>query len=281
VLLAVCLSASAQEGAAGQKPDRDDCLPHISDCAPGEAAPRPGFGLPPPASPTLEAPDFGRPPAPRFGERGADGEPPPARDLRRNGFRWKEAFEQSALLLAVQHGYAMTQPKTRRELRGPFLKDYFESVGNLRGWGDGGRFFTNYVAHPLQGAATGFIQVQNDPKGIGQRFGGSGAYWRSRLKALAWSAANSTQFELGPISQASLGNVGKARKLTYVDLVITPTVGTVLLVTEDALDRFVVRRIENVSDNRYLRIAARMLLNPARSCANLFRFQKPWRRDTR
>lgn len=197
------------------------------------------------------------------------------------GFHWKQAFEQSLLLLAIQHGYAMTQPKTRRELRGPFFKDYVRSVANLHGWADGGRFFTNYIAHPLQGAATGFIQVQNDPKGIRQQFGGSSAYWRSRLKAFAWSAASSTQFELGPLSQAAIGNVGKARKLTYVDLVITPTVGTALLISEDALDLHVIRRIEDRTKNVYMRIAARMLLNPSRSCANLLRFKKPWHRDTR
>ncbi|MDQ3650979.1 MAG: hypothetical protein M3458_12035 [Acidobacteriota bacterium] len=199
--------------------------------------------------------------------------------LAPTGFRWKPALKQSFLLLAIQHGYAMTQPKTRRELRGPFFKDYFESVGNLSGWADGGRFFTNYIAHPLQGATTGFIQVQNDPKGMRQKFGRSKAYWTSRLKAMGWAAAMSTQFELGPISQAAIGNVGKARKLTYVDIIITPTVGTALLVSEDALERFVVRFVERKTKNLYLRIATRMLLNPSRSCANLFRFKKPWHRD--
>jgi hypothetical protein len=299
VVLAVCLSASAQEAARG-----DDCGLGNEGCgvrtSPESRAPSPDLESAPSITPnseletrdsliritkfetpTPDPPSFGRPPAPSFEKRTGEEKPPPEGDVRREGFRWKAALEQSALLLAVQHGYALTQPKTRRELRGPFLKDYFRSVRNLHGWADGGRFFTNYVAHPLQGAATGFIQVQNDPKGMRQRFGGSGAYWRSRLKALAWSAASSTQFELGPISQASIGNVGKSRKLTYVDLVVTPTVGTALLVGEDALDRFVVRRIESASDNLYLRVAARMLLNPARSCANLLRFKKPWHRDTR
>lgn len=197
------------------------------------------------------------------------------------GFRWKSALEQSFLMLAIQHGYALTQPKTRRELRGPFFKDYFRSVRSLHGWADGGRFFTNYIAHPLQGATAGFIQVQNDPKGMRLRFGRDAAYWRSRFKAFGWSAIHSTQFELGPLSQASIGNVGMNKKLTYVDLVITPTLGTGLLIAEDALDRYVVRRIEGRSDNLYLRIVARTLLNPARSCANLFRFKKPWHRDNR
>ena len=202
-----------------------------------------------------------------------------ANGKKKEGFHWKAALNQSLLLLAIQHGYAMTQPKTRRELSGPFFKDYFESVGNLSGWADGGRFFTNYIAHPLQGATTGFIQIQNDPKGIKQQFGRSKSYWTSRLKAMGWSAAMSTQFELGPISQASIGNVGKARKLTYVDIVTTPTIGTALLISEDALDRYVVRWVESKSGGLYLRIVARLLLNPSRSCANLFRFKKPWHRD--
>lgn len=195
------------------------------------------------------------------------------------GFRWSEAVKQSMLFLAVQHSYAMTQPKTRRALHGAFLKDYFRSVKSLHGWADGGRFFTNYVAHPMQGSLMGFIQIQNDPSGINQRFGRSGDYWRSRLKALAWSAAWSTQFEIGLLSQASIGNVGEHGKQTYVDIVMTPTAGLAMLVAEDALDKYVVRRIERANGSFYLKITSRMLLNPTRSVANLFRFKKPWHRD--
>ena len=198
------------------------------------------------------------------------------------GFRWGPALRQSLLFLAVQHGYRMTEPKTQRELRGPFFKDYFRSLKNLKGWDDGGRFFTNYVAHPMQGAVTGFVFVQNDPRSISREFGSSREYWTGRLKAMAWSAAWSTQFEIGPVSQASLGDVGKkSGKLTYVDLVITPTVGVGWLVAEDALDRFVVRRIETKTDNLFVRITARTVLNPTRTAANLLRFKKPWHRDTR
>lgn len=194
-------------------------------------------------------------------------------------FRWGPAVRQSLLFLAVQHGYAMTQPKTRRDLRGPFFRDYFRSVKSLHGWEDGGRFFTNYIAHPLEGSLVGFIQIHNDPKGMRQRFGKSGDYWRSRMKALAWSAAWSTQFEIGPVSQASIGNVGLHGKQTYVDLVVTPTVGLGLLVAEDALDKHLVKRIERRTDNYFVKIASRMLLNPSRSIANLLRFKTPWHRD--
>jgi hypothetical protein len=195
------------------------------------------------------------------------------------GFRWKAATEQTLLFLSIQHGYAFTQPKTRRDLSGPFFRDYFSSVASISKWGDGGKFFTNYVAHPMQGALLGFVAAQNDPKGRAAPFGRSKVYWRSRAKALAWSAAWSTQFELGPVSQASIGNVGLHGKQTWVDIVVTPLGGTAWLVAEDALDRFVVRRIERMTDNRFVRIVARMLFNPTRTSANLLRFEKPWRRD--
>src|SRR5215213_6698 len=58
------------------------------------------------------------------------------------GFHWSTAINQSLLFLGVQHGYAMTQPKTRHDLRGSFFKDYIRSVKSLHGWEDGGRFFT-------------------------------------------------------------------------------------------------------------------------------------------
>jgi len=202
------------------------------------------------------------------------------------GFHWASAFKQSLLFLGVQHGYAMTQAKTRRELRGPFIKDYFRSVGRLGGWADGGRFFTNYISHPMEGSITGFIQIQNDPRGIRQEFGKSRAYWKSRLKAMAWNAAYSTLFEIGPISQSSIGNVGlhttldgKKRKMAYVDLVVTPTLGTAWLIGEDILDRFVVRRLEVSTFRPLWRNTLRVILNPMRGAANMLRFKVPWYRD--
>lgn len=194
-------------------------------------------------------------------------------------FKWMSATKQTLTFLAIQHGYAFTQPKTREAIRGKFWKDYVKSVKFLHGWSDGGRFFTNYIAHPMQGSFLGFVQIQNDPKGLKQQFGTSKDYWHSRLKAMAWSAAWSTQFEIGPVSQASIGNVGLYGKQTYIDIVVTPTVGTAWLITEDAIDRFVTKRIERGTDNFYVRIFSRMLLSPTRTIANLFRFKEPWYRD--
>lgn len=204
-----------------------------------------------------------------------DAQNPPLKE----GFQWRSAIRQSLLFLAVQHGYAFTQPKTREALKGKFFKDYAKSVKSLRGWDDGGRFFTNYVAHPLQGSFTGFIYVQNDPKGRKAEFGNSSEYWKSRLKAFAWTTAWSTQFEIGPISQASIGNVGLKGKQTWEDIIVTPTLGTAMLVTEDALDRYLIKSIERKFDNFYIRIFARMLLNPTRNFSNMLRLKTPWYRD--
>jgi hypothetical protein len=203
-----------------------------------------------------------------------------ATDAADDSFRWRAAIGQSLMFLGVQHGYSLTQAKTRRALRkGGFFRDYVNSVKCLGGWEDGGRFFTNYIAHPMQGALTGFIYIQNQPKERSLEFGKSAAYWRSRMTALAWSAAWSMQFELGPVSQASIGNVGLSGKQTWIDIVITPTVGTTMLVAEDAIDRFVMKGIERRTNNFYLKIFMRMLLSPTRNFSNLLRFKAPWYRD--
>jgi hypothetical protein len=197
-------------------------------------------------------------------------------------FQWGSAMRQSGLFLGIEHSFRLTQGKTRKELGGKFFKDYAESVRNIRGWGDGDSVFTNYIAHPMQGAVAGFIQIQNDPRGLTREFGRDGGYWRSRLKSMAWSAAYSTAFEIGPISEATIGNVGKdPRTAGYSDFVVTPVGGFALTVLEDALDKYVLGPYESsgpgVGKQRFFRV----LLNPHRSLANVLRFKRPWYRDTR
>ncbi len=204
-------------------------------------------------------------------------------------FQWGEALRQSALFNSLQHILRFaTEDGTRKEIKGPFFRDWFQSVRNLRGWRDGDPFLVNYIGHPIMGAASGYIQIQNDPRGRYLEFEPTRkTYWKSRLKAMAWSAAYSTQFELGPISEASLGNVGRAPRpdgkspMAYVDLVITPTVGTLWLMGEDALDKYLIQRFENRVRNRFWRGMVRSFLNPGRSIANAMRFKGPWHRDRR
>lgn len=203
-------------------------------------------------------------------------------------FHWRSAMIQSGLFLGMQHAVRMTEKKTRDELDGPFFADWKASVKNLRGWDDGGKTFTNYIAHPLQGALTGRIFINNS--GIAKRveIGRSKTYWQSRLKALAWSAVWSTQFEIGPISEASLGNVGQKcdghghSKMTYVDFVLTPAVGTGFAIAEDAIDKYILKNlIETRLENRLLMKIIRSVLTPTTSLANILRGRAPWRRDFR
>lgn len=197
-------------------------------------------------------------------------------------FHWAPALRQSLLFLGVEHGFRMTQLYTRKRLAGPFFQDWFDSVAGTSGWGDHDAFSANYIGHPMQGAISSYIHIQNDPGGIHQEFGSDPAYWKSRLRAMAWAAAYSVQFELGPLSEASIGNVGQKKGTAgAVDLVVTPTAGMGWTVTEDLLDRYVILGLEQRSQSRGLRALTRSLLNPSRSFANLMRGKAPWHRDTR
>ncbi len=175
-----------------------------------------------------------------------------------------------------------TESDTRSQLGGPFWRDYFRSVKGISGWGDGDPWSINYVGHPFQGAVSGFIEIQNDAAFKNAEFGTSSRYWHSRLRALAWSAAYSAQFEIGPLSEASLGNVGlKPGTAGFVDLVVTPTGGLLVILIEDMLDHFVAERFEKVTAQPAPRALVRGFLNPNRSLANLMRGKLPWHRDTR
>lgn len=197
------------------------------------------------------------------------------------GFDWSGALAQSGFFFGIQHGSRFAQKKMRRELGGPFFADYFESVSNIRTWSDEDGILTNYVGHPMMGAIAGYIQVHNDPKGRRLEFANTAGYWKSRLKALAWSAAYSTQFEIGPfVSEAALGNVGlHPPTMAWVDLVMTPFGGFGLMVLEDWVDRRWIANLERGGGfkARFFRV----VLNPSRAVANLMRLKRPSYRDYR
>jgi len=149
------------------------------------------------------------------------------------GFRWKPAIIQSLEFLAIEHIVPLHEQKTQMQLGGPFFRDWGTSVRNVSGWGDGDNFITNYVAHPMQGAVSGYIQIQNDPRGRDQGFCRSQQYWHSRLQALAFATGYSTQFELGPIGEAAIGNVRLIKRTTgFVDLIMTPLGGLGMMLAE-------------------------------------------------
>lgn len=221
------------------------------------------------------------PPAPPTDPQNA----PPADNLR---FQWKPALAQAMTFLWIEHTFRfMTEPGTRAALRGPFFKDWYDSVRRTRGWRDGDPFIVNYIGHPMQGSVTNYIYIHNDPRSRQLEAGFNKAYFKSRLKAMLFSTIYSTQFELGPLSEASLGNVGlrpsrmSRHPSALVDLVVTPTLGTAWTMGEDALDRVVVKRLESHVENRFVRLMVRGFLNPSRSFANILRGRYPWHRDGR
>lgn len=245
-------------------PDAPSALPDA------ESAERESSSVPPPASRN------------EYGSATAPVVRPQEPALPSQKFHWAPALRQSLLFLGVEHGFRMTQLYTRKRLAGPFFQDWFDSVAGTSGWGDRDAFSANYIGHPMQGAISSYIHIQNDPGGIRQEFGRDPAYWKSRLRAMAWAAAYSVQFELGPLSEASIGNVGQKKGTAgAVDLVVTPTAGMGWTVTEDLLDKYVILGLERRNQNRVVRGFARSLLNPSRSFANLMRAKPPWHRDTR
>ena len=196
---------------------------------------------------------------------------------------WNAAGMQSFLFLSIQHSLRLLQPKTRAELKGPVFSDYIHSIEGIDGWGDGDGIVTNYFMHPAMGSIASFVYIQNTPASRDLTFDAhSSAYWNSRLKAMAFAAAYSTQFEIGPISEAMIGNVGLHKGTNGVtDLVMTPVGGFGVTVLEDYLDKRFVEGLESHTSSPHRQRFYRIALNPERSLANLLRFRAPWYRDTR
>jgi hypothetical protein len=194
---------------------------------------------------------------------------------------WNDLTRSSLRFLAVQHGFRLlTEPATRSELAGPFVRDYLRSARRIRGWGDQDPFIVNYVGHPMMGAITGELYIAHTTGGLDKETAFSRRYWKLAFRGMAFSAVYTAQFELGPVSEASIGNVGyDYRTMGAVDLVMTPIGGTAWIIAEDSIDRFLVRRIEQGTSSPALRATARCLLNPARTFANVMSGQAPWKRS--
>jgi hypothetical protein len=195
---------------------------------------------------------------------------------------WSGAFLNSFTLVGVEHGVRLTTPKTRRELGGHFWRDYRKSVQVPATWEDGDTWIVNYLGHPIHGAAAGFVWAANDPVSRNATFGLNSHYWATRWRPLVASAVYSAQFEIGPISEASIGNVGLDPTTTgWVDYVVTPVAGMGIGIAEDALDKFFLEWFERHATNRTARAVLRMLFNPSRSMANVASNHLPWYRAGR
>jgi hypothetical protein len=208
------------------------------------------------------------------------------------GFRWKPALLQAGKFLALQQGVMFANDKWTRynTVHGKYFQDWAAGVrGAFTQWDDGDPWLDNYVGHPLQGAVIGYVQVQNDPQGAALEFSWSKRYWISRMKATAFNAAYSTQFEIGPISEAAFSNLGSYKYQNcprckvvdgagWADLIMTPVGGLGWMVAEDALDRYVVKRTEGGRHPGRWSNFLRTALNPSRTAANILAGKKPWYR---
>jgi len=192
------------------------------------------------------------------------------------------AFRDSIKLLIIEHGTRIAfQDKTRRELDGPFWTDYRRSVRMPGQWNDTDGWLVNYIGHPIHGAAAGYIWLDHE-RGAPVEISRSGRYWASRGRAMAWAAAYSVQFEVGPLSEASIGNVGMDPETTgWVDHVVTPVGAFGWIVVEDALDRFLVKWVERHTRNPIVRASLRLALNPGRALSNSTAGRSPWYREDR
>ncbi|MGB7554178.1 MAG: hypothetical protein WBM04_07380 [Candidatus Korobacteraceae bacterium] len=202
---------------------------------------------------------------------------------RETGIDWWYLAEGSLAFLTVEHTFRYaTEWGTRDAFDTPFWPGYLASAGNLHGWADGDPFLVNYVGHPMQGAVAGFIWQHSDRAYRDVVFGENRRYWKAKLRGAAFSYLYSVQFEIGLISEASIGHVqAQFPQQGFVDHVITPTVGLGWTLAEDSLDRYVITLFEEHDRNPYLRLLLRSGLNPSRSMANAMNGMVPWHRDNR
>jgi hypothetical protein len=196
--------------------------------------------------------------------------------------RWLKAINESLLYTGVMHTFDVwTEAGTRDALNGHWFQNYIHSVSELRGWSDSDTFMAPYVGHPLEGSIFGYIFRQNDPKYRNVQWGDGRIYFISLLRSMVWSAVWHTQWKIGPVSEASIGNVMLHASPGFITLVDTPTLGAITMIAEDAADRYLITGLENHTTNRAIIILARSFLNPGRSFANVMAFKLPWVRDTR
>jgi hypothetical protein len=211
----------------------------------------------------------------------------------KEGFHWGTALLQQMEFTAIQHAGNLGMDKWKRYYlgNGPFWSNYEKSVAAVRWsvWNDNDPFLDDYIAHPMQGAIYGYIQIQNDPEGRDLQLEKSRRYVVSRLRAFAWSVVWSAQWKVGPLSEASIGNTGLYKYYStashgitngtgMVDYVMTPVGGMAWLVGEDAIDKYVVQPI-TANHRQVPLLLAISILTPCRSATNILRFRSPWYRD--
>ena len=220
-------------------------------------------------------------------------------------YNWHGLLAQSLFFNAIESSFRIASDDQIRYLLAtkPFWHDYFASMKqfNMRRWNDGDPFLVNYVGHSMQGSVSSYIEIQNDPVARQLEISATSAYWMSRFKGFLWATVYSTHSEISPLGEAGIGNEGGwtypladchrpcptfkpgVTKYTnntgWVDFIITPTVGTLWVLAEDTIDRYISDRIQGDDRSHIFPKIIRGSLNPSRTMANFIRLKKPWYRD--
>ena len=248
-------------------------------------APDPGGGPEFSSSLTDSPPDADSPPGdssdPQLHTSNFLATPPPSK--AQTGIDWTRLATSSLTLLSIQNAFrCATEEGTRDAFSNPFFPGYVDAVENLHGWGDGDPFIVNYIAHPIQGAVTSFMWQHNDRRYRDAVFGANTKYWKARMRGAAFAYVYSVQFEIGPMSEASIGQIQRLYPAYgFVDHVITPTLGTAWAIGEDTIDRYIIRSVEAHFTNPWVRLTSRIALNPMRSMSNVMNYERPQHRDDR
>lgn len=222
-------------------------------------------------------------------------------DRATEGYHWKGLLWQSLAFIGVENGFRIGTDHYLRSLLagGPYWRDYAISLQHwdMTRWSDGDDFLVDDIGHPMQGAVSAFIEIQNSPSASRLRFSNTRVYWDSRFKALLWATAFSTQQKIGPLGEAAIGNDGgytypldcgelcnspRAEYLNntgWTDFIMTPVGGTAWVVGEDLLDRYVSDRVAAAHPYSIFPKILRGALNPTRTMANALRGKTPWYRD--
>jgi hypothetical protein len=213
-----------------------------------------------------------------------------ARECR---MHWKPMLLESALDNAFENGGNLYTGYWYRyeTMHGHWWQRYVDSASGWRWnrWKDDNPALDDYVAHPMMGAITNSIWIQNDPRGMTLEFGNNREYWHSRMRALAWSTFYSFEWKLGPLGEASIGHNGdqyfydhgvRTNETGWVELVTTSVGGLGWTIAEDFLDKHVVSRLDENVHNPVL-LTMVNFLTPAKGFANILRFRPPWYRDSR
>jgi hypothetical protein len=208
---------------------------------------------------------------------------------------WHQLILSSAVFNAFQNGGNLYTGYWYRweTSHGKWWDRYVNSVEgwHWNSWADQNPVLDDYVGHPMMGAITNDLWIQDDPKSMTVTQSNTWPYWRRMLRAGAFSTFYSFEWKMGPLGEAGIGHNGDhiihsqtganpTTETGWVELVTTPVGGALWTMAEDALDKHVVAPAEGQGRNPFGMLVL-SFLEPAHATANIFRWRPPWYRDDR